>query len=143
MSAEETSSSLLDGELLSTLTYAFTVAPEPRSGRVHEAEMDFRQVLQFIMSDDLRLAAGEKGNTAFLLYAYTVSRSGHIGKTRYAWEKWKSTAGGKGKKVKHKTRFTAQVDVSADKKRPRKCHANVRLTAKAVFLCKSPFQSVH
>lgn len=59
MSAEETSSSLLDGELLSTLTYAFTVAPEPRSGRVHEAEMDFRQVLQFIMSDHLRLAARE------------------------------------------------------------------------------------
>lgn len=84
MSAEETSSSLLDGELLSTLTYAFTVAPEPRSGRVHEAEMDFRQVLQFIMSDHLRLAARENAILAFLLYAYATSRSGHIGKTRDA-----------------------------------------------------------
>lgn len=116
MSAE-TSSSLLDGELLSALTYAFSVAPEPRSGRVHEGEMDFRQVLQFIMSDHLRLAAGEKGNTAFLLYARAVSRSGHIGKTRYAWEKWKSTAGGKDRKVKHKTCFTAQADVSVNKKK--------------------------
>lgn len=59
MSAEETSSTVLDEELLSTLAYAFAVASEPRSGRVHEAETDFPQVLQFIMSDRRGLAAGE------------------------------------------------------------------------------------
>lgn len=57
-----------------------------------------------------------KCNTAFLLYAYATSRSGHIGKTRDAWEKWKSTAGGKDKKVKHTPCFIAQVDVSVNKK---------------------------
>lgn len=35
------------------------MAPEPWSAWVHEAEMDFPQVLQFIMSDHLRLAARE------------------------------------------------------------------------------------
>lgn len=58
MSSEGTSSLVLDGELLSPLTYAITAASEPWSGRVHKAEMDFPQVL--IMSDHLRLAAREK-----------------------------------------------------------------------------------